>query len=187
MDEQPLQVWQPRETQFHIAAAQLHTFFFPPFPHTPSTTEVPCALFVHCKSFVATKLTLPDSWFAALMRALYALRDRLAPIPHVSGNPTDIFNRVLHEIEPYTLNTPRRQNAWYLSTLALWPHLQGRGLGSLLLDHGMQRARQNAAASWLISLAGVDAFYRRHGFVEIGRANVGELAHWDGGILMINE
>lgn len=40
---------------------------------------------------------------------------------------------------------------------------------------------------WLIGLRGTDRFYTRFGFKEVGRANVGELSEWDGGIVMFRE
>lgn len=58
----------------------------------------------------------------------------------------------------------------------------------MLLIDGLQRAdRSGGAAAWLIGVAGVEAFYQRHGFVEVGRANVGELSGWDGGSVMFRE
>lgn len=98
-----------------------------------------------------------------------------------------MFARVFAEIEPGILNTPRRREAWYLSTLAVEPSLQGRGLGAILLKDGLAKAKDNGRASWLVSVKGKDSFYARHGFAEVAKANVGELREWDGGLVMFVE
>ncbi|KAL6889558.1 hypothetical protein HDV57DRAFT_487139 [Trichoderma longibrachiatum] len=59
-------------------------------------------------------------------------------------------------------------------------------------DDGQQRRAEGGDAKvrgkvWLIGLRGTDAFYSRFGFVEVGRANVGDLSEWDGGIVMFRE
>lgn len=87
-------------------------------------------------------------------------------------------------IEANVINTPRRKSAWYLSTLSVDPELQGKGLGSMVLQHGLARADQHGAATWLVGVKGVDQYYERHGFKEVGRANIGEMAHWQGGSIM---
>ncbi|KAF4125783.1 Ribosomal protein S18 acetylase RimI [Geosmithia morbida] len=81
----------------------------------------------------------------------------------------------------------RRRQAFYLNTLAVLPSLQGTGLGSFLLRHGLRAVDDRGAAAWLIALAGVEPFYRRQGFVEVGRANVGEMSGWRGGAIMFRE
>ncbi|KAK1247758.1 hypothetical protein MKX07_000646 [Trichoderma sp. CBMAI-0711] len=60
-------------------------------------------------------------------------------------------------------------------------------------DDGQQQHRMEGQETkvrgkvWLIGLRGTDAFYSRFGFVEVGRANVGDLSEWDGGIVMFRE
>lgn len=85
------------------------------------------------------------------------------------------------------MNSDRRREAWYLSTLCVDPKLQGQGLGGKLLKHGLGAVDRKGAASWLIGLKGLDAFYGRYGFKEVARANVGELSTWDGGLIMFRE
>lgn len=98
-----------------------------------------------------------------------------------------IFYRVFAQLEPSILNSDRRRQAWYLSLLSVHPVLQGRGLGSLLLRDGLQRADAQNRATWLVGVGGKDAFYARHGFVGVARANVGELSAWGGGLVMFRE
>ncbi len=61
----------------------------------------------------------------------------------------------------------------HLLNISVLPELQRGGRGSELLAHLLVRARQRAATRMLLevrpgNLAGQE-FYRRHGFVEIGR------------------
>lgn len=131
------------------------------------------------------ELTLyPDAWFSPIVQAFFSLRDKLFPIPNLDEHAAGTFLRAFKDTEPRILGTPRRKSAWYLSTLGVRPELQGKGLGSLLLRNGLQRVDQRGAAAWLIGVEGVDAYYERHGFVEVARANVGELQHWGGGSVM---
>lgn len=61
----------------------------------------------------------------------------------------------------------------HLLNISVLPELQRRGRGSALLVHVVSQARLHAATRMLLevrpgNLAGL-GFYRRHGFVEIGR------------------
>jgi ribosomal-protein-alanine N-acetyltransferase len=61
----------------------------------------------------------------------------------------------------------------HLLNISVLPELQRGGRGSDLLAHLLDQARQRAATRMLLevrpgNLAG-QGFYRRHGFVEIGR------------------
>ncbi|KAH7326010.1 hypothetical protein B0I35DRAFT_457353 [Stachybotrys elegans] len=129
----------------------------------------------------------PYSWFASFIRGVLQVRDFLFPISLVDKEKGTSFSRVLESIKPRVLNTDRRRQAMYLSTLAVHPKLQGRGLGSVLLSEGLQKAERQDKASWLIGLKGTESYYSRHGFVEVARANVGELASWQGGSIMFKE
>lgn len=130
-----------------------------------------------------TDKLLQDAWFAPIMRAFISLHARLRPLPSIKEN-AGAYQRVFAEIQPRILNTQHRREAWYLSTLAVEPKLQGHGLGTKLIGDGMAKAKAQGRAVWLVGLSGTDSFYSRHGFVEAARANVGELESWDGGVVM---
>lgn len=72
-----------------------------------------------------------------------------------------------------TLVRPAADDA-YLSRIAVAPAHVGRGLGTLLLDRALARARDMGARRLVLDVADDNdaaiAFYRRHGFVEAGRA-----------------
>jgi ribosomal protein S18 acetylase RimI-like enzyme len=54
---------------------------------------------------------------------------------------------------------------WYLLNLAVRPELQGEGLGSALLLHGVNRARQQGLPCFLETANGRNLpFYEKHGF-----------------------
>ncbi|KAL7823213.1 hypothetical protein V8C26DRAFT_111755 [Trichoderma gracile] len=156
------------------------------------------------------------SWIAPLVRTFISLQDTFAPL-NIDPHAAHAFDRVFPPIEKTLFADKDRAEWWYLSTLAVHPSVQGIGLGALLMAEGLARAdewqrqrllllqeeqkeeydgeqRSPEAGEakvrgkvWLIGLRGTDAFYSRFGFVEVGRANVGDLSEWDGGIVMFRE
>ncbi|KAF4976787.1 hypothetical protein FZEAL_6593 [Fusarium zealandicum] len=126
----------------------------------------------------------PYAWFAPVVRSLLDLHSYIFPVHSVDQHRVAIYDRVFATIEPTILNSPRRCSAWYLSSLGVSPNAQGRGLGSLLLQDGLREADREGVCTWLVGLRGLDTFYSRFGYVEVARANVGELKDWDGGVIM---
>ncbi len=126
----------------------------------------------------------PYAWLSPIVLAILSVRDWLFPIPHLDKHASSTFTRSFTDVEPRILSTPRRKSAWYLSILGVRPTVQGKGLGTTLMLHGLRRVDQAGAAAWLIGLKGVEGYYEKHGFVEVARANVGELEHWGGGAVM---
>ncbi|KAM0252885.1 hypothetical protein ACHAP5_000748 [Fusarium lateritium] len=128
-------------------------------------------------------LSFRQRWLS-LLRAVLKLHSFLFPIRGVDNHRLGIYDRVFSTIEPDVLNSPRRRSAWYLSSLGVSPDVQGAGYGSLLLQHGLEAADRAGVPTWLVGLRGLDKFYSRFGFVEVARANIGELKDWDGGVIM---
>ncbi|KAM0219601.1 hypothetical protein ACHAPA_003388 [Fusarium lateritium] len=128
-------------------------------------------------------LSFRQRWLS-LLRAVLKLHSFLFPIRGVDNHRLGIYDRVFSTIEPDVLNSPRRRSAWYLSSLGVSPDVQGAGYGSLLLQHGLEAADRAGVPTWLVGLRGLDRFYSRFGFVEVARANIGELKDWDGGVIM---
>jgi predicted N-acetyltransferase YhbS len=95
--------------------------------------------------------------------------------------------RAFSAIFPLLQEPPTRRKAWSLLTLAVEPGLQRKGLGTKLVQQGLSRADEEGLTTWLISREGLEEWYRRFGFIEKGRANVGELARWNGGAVMFRE
>ncbi|KAH7262284.1 acyl-CoA N-acyltransferase [Fusarium tricinctum] len=124
------------------------------------------------------------AWMTPIVRAVLKLHSFLFPIRGVDDHRLGIYDRVFSTIEPNVLNSPRRRSAWYLSSLGVSPDVQGAGYGSLLLQHGLEAADRAGVPTWLVGLRGLDNFYNRFGFVEVARANIGELKDWDGGVIM---
>ncbi|KAF4344685.1 puromycin n-acetyltransferase [Fusarium beomiforme] len=132
----------------------------------------------------ATDSSHLDAWVGPIVLAALKLHSYIFPLRHVDSHRLGIYDRVFSTIEPDILNTPRRRSAWYLSSLGVSPDAQGSGYGSLLLQHGLEAADRAGVPTWLVGLSGLDKFYERFGYVEVARANVGELKDWDGGIIM---
>lgn len=128
--------------------------------------------------------TLPSLLLRRLISSLLTLHNTLLPIPSLSPHDVSIFDRAFATLEPQLLSTPRRRSAWYLATLSVSPALQRRGLGAKLLRHGLDAADRAGVATWLVGLHALERYYARFGFVEVARANVGELKDWTGGAVM---
>ncbi|KAL7936625.1 hypothetical protein V8C35DRAFT_295996 [Trichoderma chlorosporum] len=149
-------------------------------------------------SFSERWLTL-FAWVAPIMRAFITLQNKISP-PNIDFHAALAFDRCFPPIEKALFEGKGRDEWWYLSTLAVHPSVQGNGLGALLMGQGLtmadeaqekklvSRAEGKAKGKvWLIGLRGTDTFYSRFGFGEVGRANVGDLSEWDGGIVMFRE
>lgn len=81
------------------------------------------------------------------------------------------------------------RECWFMECLCVHPDYQGKRVGIRLLNTAIELAesRSPPVAVGLISTAIADEFYRKHGFVEVGRANVGETAHLNGGSIKFYE
>ncbi|KAI1060067.1 hypothetical protein LB507_011442 [Fusarium sp. FIESC RH6] len=134
-------------------------------------------------SFADRWLSL-HAWVAPIMRTVLKFHHYLFPLRTFDAHRLGIYDRVFSTIEPDILNSQRRRSAWYLSSLGVSPDVQGSGYGSLLLQNGLEAADRAGVPTWLVGLRGLDNFYKRYGFVEVARANVGELKDWDGGVVM---
>lgn len=140
------------------------------------------------------------AWIAPVMRAFITLQNKIAP-PNVDFHVALAFDRCFPPVEKAVFAGKTPEEWWYLSTLAVHPSAQGQGLGALLMAEGLTMAdefqeKQAVVVKaegkargkvWLIGLRGTDTFYSRFGFSEVGRANVGELSEWDGGLVMFRE
>ncbi|KAL6798454.1 acyl-CoA N-acyltransferase [Trichoderma sp. SZMC 28012] len=140
------------------------------------------------------------AWIAPVMRAFITLQNKIAP-PNVDFHVALAFDRCFPPVEKAVFAGKQPEEWWYLSTLAVHPSAQGQGLGALLMAEGLTMAdefqeKQAVVVKaegkargkvWLIGLRGTDTFYSRFGFSEVGRANVGELSEWDGGLVMFRE
>ena len=68
--------------------------------------------------------------------------------------------------------------------LCVRPTYQGHGHGRILVQWGKDRAAEEGVCASLTSAENKEGFYEKMGFREVGRANVGPLAHVRGGGVM---
>ena len=82
-----------------------------------------------------------------------------------------------------------REQNWYLDILATHPDFQGQGIGKELVQWGVEEADKENVYASVISSDGNEGFYRKTGFREVGRANVGLLREngIKGGAIMFRE
>ncbi|KZL85242.1 gnat family [Colletotrichum incanum] len=140
------------------------------------------------KSATEGALTI-RGWIKPVLLGINSLSGYLWPSRSVDPEMADIFDDTHIASDPVKEDPehPERRNAWYLSTLGVFPELQGKGYGSLLVREGLRQVDKEGVPAWLIGLGGVEPFYERLGFVVKGRANVGRLSDWDGGSIMYRE
>jgi GNAT superfamily N-acetyltransferase len=126
----------------------------------------------------------PVAWFAPLVRTILSFKNwLLKPSLEMDPKPYYVFKREL----PKFLTTQRRKSAYYLSTVAIDPKLQGRGLGGLLVQDGLNQADAVGAAAWLCRVENLGPYYEKYGFREVGSVSVEELSAWEGGQVMFRE
>ncbi|PHH75505.1 hypothetical protein CDD82_4409 [Ophiocordyceps australis] len=180
----------------------------------------------------------PFAWFAPVMRLAIYITSLIRPTRAIPSAATHPLFRKIEALEEVHL-TPSRP--WfYLSLLAVSSSLQGTGLGSTLLRHGLdridakadstgidttpteatntppdsdskskrasshknktktkneavsdssssQQSKASGSACYLVALKGLEPYYHRFGFTQVGRANTGELSAWEGGAFMVRE
>jgi predicted N-acetyltransferase YhbS len=118
------------------------------------------------------------------MNTFTAIRNYFFPADGLNERNVEISKKAFTAVEPYVLDTPRRQKAQYLSLLAVDPVLQGQGLGQMLLEHDLRRVDKEDSAVWLVSLANLEKFYSRYGFAETVKVEMEGLEDWEGGMAM---
>jgi predicted N-acetyltransferase YhbS len=131
--------------------------------------------------------SLEGRWVSPLIIFSIRLRTKLRPYRSADPAMAGAEKRALPALLPLLRERPSRQRAWLLQTLAMDPAYQKKGLGTMLVQHGLTRVDNEGLTVWLLSMKGVEGWYERLGFVEKGRANIGELARWEGGAVMFRE
>ncbi|KAF4342082.1 puromycin n-acetyltransferase [Fusarium beomiforme] len=130
------------------------------------------------------KLLSPSFWIGSLVKGFVDLQDYLFPVQGLDKDNLETFEQAFSAVEPQVLDSPQRQKAHYLSLLGVDPVLQGEGVGKMLLEDGLQKADEEDAAAWLVSLAGLEKLYDRYGFEEATKVEVEGLQDWKGGMVM---
>ncbi|EXJ63329.1 uncharacterized protein A1O5_11650 [Cladophialophora psammophila CBS 110553] len=106
--------------------------------------------------------------------------NRAVPVSSLSDpNPLNKWN-FARRIEPFSArfftDPPSRANHWELSTLAVDPAYQRRGIGQELVAWGLERARRDSLPAVVIGAKGTEPFYQRCGFLHIvGNVSTAEI------------
>jgi GNAT superfamily N-acetyltransferase len=98
--------------------------------------------------------------------------DRLASITeeHVPNDRLDDMMDVFEKMDAYHPKEP----CWYLPLIGVDPACQGRGYGSALLRHALDRCDRDGIIAYLESSNPRNiSLYLRHGFVALGQIQAG--------------
>jgi ribosomal protein S18 acetylase RimI-like enzyme len=97
------------------------------------------------------------------------LSGRLIPVPYARADAEDLPA----VLAPYLELESLAAGSWYVNLLAIYPEYRGRGLGSAVLEHAENRARQSAAPRLTLIVEdanrGAHQLYLRSGFEELAR------------------
>ena len=117
-----------------------------------------------------------------LLQPLVALLVKVASLPFLP-----LYNRaaapeqeqIIEASEPFLSHiwdtARQRSPSWYIESMAVDPQWQGRGVGRMLVQEGMQLAESEGVCASVISAEGKEEFYRRGGFTTgpVGRSGCG--------------
>lgn len=89
----------------------------------------------------------------------------------VPPSEQDEVFRVMEQMDEFHPSEPH----WYLPLIGVDTARRGRGYGSHLLRHGVERCDRDRVPAYLEATSPLNrALYRRHGFEELGVIQVGE-------------
>lgn len=95
--------------------------------------------------------------------------ERLHDAPAAPPAPHTPHARLLALGEALALRHPTGEPHLYLAVMGVAPHRQGRGTGTALLRHRLERADRDGISAYLeASSPRSRDLYRRHGFTELG-------------------
>ncbi|KIW86241.1 hypothetical protein Z517_01636 [Fonsecaea pedrosoi CBS 271.37] len=119
-------------------------------------------------------------FFYTLHRFLFRNRS-VAAASLADPNPLNKWN-FASRLEPFSARFFTRPNHWELSTLAVHPAYQGRGLGQKMVAWGLDRARQDGLPAVVIGAKNTEPFYQRCGFKYlVGSVSTAEIEDDDQG------
>ena len=91
---------------------------------------------------------------------------------NVAKDKHDSLFEVLEELEEYHPNEP----CWYLPIIAVDPHYQNSGIGSLLMRHALEKVDADSLPAYLESSNPRNmSLYKRYGFETMDQIKVGNV------------
>jgi len=108
-----------------------------------------------------------------------SMKDKLALLPRiVPAVGSGAFTRVGRWTATWARHDPAEPH-WHLGPVAVDAHLQGKGIGTVLLNEYCSRLDAREAVGYLETDKEANVrFYERFGFVTVGRENVLEVPNW---------
>ncbi|KAH6855490.1 acyl-CoA N-acyltransferase [Chaetomium sp. MPI-CAGE-AT-0009] len=87
--------------------------------------------------------------------------------------------KTIDEMTAAALGPSGHSNMWYLMSLAIDPAHQRRGIGKMLLQHGLELAAKAGKDAFLIATPEGKGLYRSLGFLDVGEpASLGTTPHY---------
>ena len=134
------------------------------FPRLPATTDAIDFAFEAKRAAMGPHIVRRWAWDEAFQRDLHRRRFDEKPFFQIRKSGQAIGTLSFQVAADYV-----RFGEFYL-----FPYFQGRGLGSVILEHCLALADERSCPVRLEYLHWnpVGSLYRRHGFVEIGRSDI---------------
>lgn len=97
-----------------------------------------------------------------------AIEDWLFPLRWYNHSKREEFHRLQEECMEKFMGQNGIDEMWYLKTLAVHPGFQRRGVGAILLDWGLNHARERGEKVYLEASESGKGLYLKKGFKELG-------------------
>lgn len=100
-----------------------------------------------------------------LMSVVMRIHAWVWPNRAADPNDEDVLERAISVVSGQAW-TGDRADCWYLAVLAVHPDFQNQGIGRMLVEWGLDRAREEGVHASVISATGKEPFYQKCGFHE---------------------
>jgi len=118
--------------------------------------------------------TMTEFLYRKFLTLKDACEDIIFPRTWIKVDLEHKFYEVAAEYKEKYLGPDNENDTWYLQILAVHPKFQRKGIGGVLLDWGLDRARDKGERAYVeASEAGIPLYIKK-GFIEVGSLVVGD-------------